>query len=81
MQSCLALIPEDIERVYLAYSGGLDSSVLLHLLVSNQHRYSLIPWHVNHGLLEVAGRMEQFCASRRKLMDSSFDLIASISAY
>ena len=61
MQSCLALIPDDIERVYLAYSGGLDSSVLLHLLVSNQHRYSVVPWHVNHGLLEVAGRMEQFC--------------------
>jgi len=64
MQSCLALIPDDIERVYLAYSGGLDSSVLLHLLVSNQHRYSLIPWHVNHGLLEVAGRMEQFCVEQ-----------------
>jgi tRNA(Ile)-lysidine synthetase-like protein len=64
MQSCLALIPDDIERVYLAYSGGLDSSVLLHLLVSNPHRYSLIPWHVNHGLLEVAGRMEQFCVEQ-----------------
>jgi tRNA(Ile)-lysidine synthase len=57
-------IPDDIERVYLAYSGGLDSSVLLHLLVSNQHRYSLIPWHINHGLLEVAGRMEQFCVEQ-----------------
>lgn len=64
MQSCLALIPDDIERVYLAYSGGLDSSVLLHLLVTNQHRYSLVPWHVNHGLLEVAGRMEQFCVEQ-----------------
>jgi len=64
MQSCLALIPDDIERVHLAYSGGLDSSVLLHLLVSNQHRYSVIPWHVNHGLLEVAGRMEEFCAQQ-----------------
>jgi len=64
MQSCLALIPDHTERVYLAYSGGLDSSVLLHLLVTNQHRYSLVPWHVNHGLLEVAVRMEQFCVEQ-----------------
>jgi len=34
MQSCLALIPDDLQRIYLAYSGGLDSSVLLHLLVT-----------------------------------------------
>ena len=61
MQSCLALIPDDIERVYLAYSGGLDSSVLLHLLVTNPHSYTLIPWHINHGLLEAATDMEQFC--------------------
>jgi len=67
MQSCLELIPEDIERVYLAYSGGLDSSVLLHLLASNQDRYTLVPWHVNHGLLEAAVRMEQFCMEQAQL--------------
>jgi len=61
MQSCLALIPDDLQRVYLAYSGGLDSSVLLHLLVSSQHRPKLVPWHINHGLLDAATAMEQFC--------------------
>lgn len=61
MQSCLALIPEDSERVYLAYSGGLDSSVLLHLLAGSPLRERMIPWHVNHGLLDSAGQMEEFC--------------------
>jgi len=64
MQSCLASIPEEIERVYLAYSGGLDSSVLLHLLVSSERSLPVIPWHVNHGLLDSAGQMEQFCVQQ-----------------
>ncbi len=61
MRSCLALIPENIERVFVAYSGGLDSSVLLHLLISSKPSFQLVPWHVNHGLIEAAGRMERFC--------------------
>lgn len=66
MHSCLALIPDDIERVYLAYSGGLDSSVLLHLLVNNRADTELLPWHVNHGLLDAAGQMENFCIERAR---------------
>lgn len=69
MQSCLASIPEETERVYLAYSGGLDSSVLLHLLVSHPARYRVIPWHVNHGLLDAAARMEQFCIDQARRYD------------
>jgi tRNA(Ile)-lysidine synthase len=69
MHSCLALIPDDSERVYLAYSGGLDSSVLLHLLLSHENRFELIAWHVNHGLLETAQRMEQFCIDQATQYD------------
>ncbi len=61
MQSCLALIPDDTERVYLAYSGGLDSSVLLQLLAGSPRKFTLLPWHVNHGLLDAAEAMESFC--------------------
>lgn len=67
MQSCLAIIPDDTERVYLAYSGGLDSSVLLHLLHNGNKRFELIPWHVNHGLLDAAPHMEQFCRDQARL--------------
>lgn len=61
MQSCLDLIPDDINRVFVAFSGGLDSSVLLHLLASKTRNFQIIPWHFNHGLLDIAPRMEAFC--------------------
>ena len=64
MHSCLELIPDDAQRVFVAYSGGLDSSVLLHLLVSQSHNYQLVPWHINHGLLNAAAAMEQFCVNQ-----------------
>ena len=55
---------EDIRRWLVAYSGGLDSSVLLHLLVSAQTGFQIIPWHVNHGLIDCAAQMEQFCIAQ-----------------
>ena len=64
MQSCLDLIPDDVNRVFVAFSGGLDSSVLLHLLVSKTRNFEIIPWHFNHGLLDIAPRMEAFCIDR-----------------
>jgi len=66
MQSCLDPIPEHVNRVFVAFSGGLDSSVLLHLLVSESREFEIIPWHFNHGLLEVAPRMEAFCIEQAR---------------
>lgn len=48
-------------RTVLAFSGGLDSCVLLHILVSIRGNNDLLVWHVNHGLLDCAGEMENFC--------------------
>ena len=64
MQSCLESIPDDIERVVLAFSGGLDSSVLLHLLASRPYSFTILLWHVNHGLQQSADEMEAFCHTR-----------------
>jgi tRNA(Ile)-lysidine synthase len=61
MQSCLQLIPDAARRVFVAYSGGLDSTVLLQLLVAKPRKFEIIPWHFNHGLLDVASSMQQFC--------------------
>ncbi len=66
MKSCLESIPDNIERVVLAFSGGLDSCVLLHLLTSHPHSYSVQLWHVNHGLQESADEMEVFCNARAR---------------
>ena len=64
LEHCLDCIPAGIDRVVLAYSGGLDSSVLLHLLASQSRQFKVLVWHVNHGLQEAAQEMEAFCRSR-----------------
>ena len=64
MQASLELIPEQTRRVFLAYSGGLDSSVLLHLLLGSKSTFAIIPWHINHGLIAEADAMEAFCVQQ-----------------
>ena len=64
IESCLELIPDNTRRVYLAFSGGLDSCVLLHLLKSGHSSFEIIPWHINHGLIDTALSMEDFCRER-----------------
>lgn len=61
MQTCLELIPDDAQRVFVAFSGGLDSTVLLHLLCADPRNFNIIAWHFNHGLLDAASDMEKFC--------------------
>ncbi len=67
IESCLELIPDETPRVNLAFSGGLDSCVLLHLLISGKPSYAVIPWHINHGLIDAAMSMEQFCRDRAQV--------------
>jgi len=50
-------------RVMLALSGGIDSVVLLELLLHARRRYAfqLAALHVNHQLSPYAGRWAEFC--------------------
>lgn len=66
LESCLESIPGGVRRIVLAYSGGLDSSVLLHQLIPVSDRFEVLAWHVNHGLQETASEMESFCRSQAK---------------
>lgn len=52
-------------RVALALSGGLDSVVLFHLLLSLRDSlgFGFSAFHVHHGLSPRADRWEAFCAS------------------
>jgi tRNA(Ile)-lysidine synthase len=55
----------------LAFSGGLDSTVLLHLLVSLQKilPVKLHAMHVHHGLSEHADAWLQFCQAQCATLD------------
>ncbi|HET7651033.1 MAG TPA: tRNA lysidine(34) synthetase TilS [Gammaproteobacteria bacterium] len=51
------------ERYWVAFSGGLDSTVLLHALAMRRDRLpgALFAIHVHHGLQEAADRWLQHC--------------------
>jgi tRNA(Ile)-lysidine synthase len=51
------------KRVWVAYSGGVDSHVLLHCLASMRPaNYELLAIHINHSLSNQAEKWAQHCA-------------------
>lgn len=51
-------------RYYIAFSGGVDSTVLLHLMseLRNQFSFELIALHVSHNLQADSSRWAEHCA-------------------
>ena len=51
--------------IYVAYSGGMDSSVLLHACVNLREmgvlKLPIIAWHINHQLQPAADEWEKHC--------------------
>ncbi len=47
------------KTLYLAFSGGLDSTVLFHLLLAHKLNFTVL--HVNHGLSPSADRWQSHC--------------------
>lgn len=63
-------LPARINRLFLAFSGGVDSVALLHSLLRYRRDYQIILWHINHGLQQASAEMERFScdeASRNDL--------------
>ncbi len=56
------------QRLCVAYSGGVDSSALLHALVAlrRRHRFGLRALHVDHGLQPAAARWARAAATRAR---------------
>jgi tRNA(Ile)-lysidine synthase len=54
----LEKLPESVNRLYIAFSSGIDSCVLLHKLLQQQ-KYPIVLWHINHGLQRNAQQMQQ----------------------
>lgn len=64
---CIATLPKTVEKLIVAYSGGLDSSVLLHLLATNVSVGKAVEvLHINHQLSAHASVWENHCRDRAK---------------
>ncbi len=63
-----------VNRYLVAYSGGLDSTVLLHALASVRDSLGLplVAVHVNHGLHADAPDWEAHCSARARQLDVPF---------
>lgn len=63
----IARLPEKIDTVYIAFSGGLDSSVLLDQLATDPPlNTTLCVLHINHQLSEHATAWEAHCEAQAK---------------
>ena len=54
---------DNSNHIVIAYSGGIDSSVLLNIMCANKEhlKQSIEVIHVNHGLHEKSSNWEDFC--------------------
>lgn len=64
-------------KLLLALSGGLDSSVLLHLLAEARHTvpFELHAMHVHHGLSTNADSWAEFCSKRCQQLDVPMQIV------
>lgn len=62
-------------RMAVAYSGGLDSAVLLHLAqqFARDHGVVLLAFHIHHGLSRNADQWQQHCREQCAQLDVDFD--------
>ncbi len=64
------------KQVYLAYSGGLDSHVLLHLCASNQTiKPKLTVVHIHHGLQKIADDWVIHCQQQTQQLGVNYKLL------
>jgi len=65
------------QRVLLALSGGLDSSVLLNLLAAAKHTipFELHAMHVHHGLSSNADAWADFCIQQCKHLNVPIEVV------
>ena len=68
-----ALAPGAI--VHVAYSGGLDSTVLLHRLAHHNPRFRLRAVHIHHGLQALADEWAERCKRFSATLGVAFELL------
>lgn len=63
------------ENIYIAFSGGADSTALLHLLSQTSLKQKLIALHVNHGLQADANQWQEQCQAFCQSLDIGFESV------
>ena len=66
------LVQADFKRVIVAYSGGLDSSVLLNAVVALNLTVPVMAIHIHHGLSKHADQWLAHCQSECQRLGVSF---------
>ncbi len=61
------------EKLAIAFSGGLDSTVLLHALVACAGAARCVAFHIHHGLSLHADAWLAHCATTAQALDVAFD--------
>jgi tRNA(Ile)-lysidine synthase len=74
-QAFPATISPQPSRLAVAYSGGLDSSVLLHAAAqyAAAHGVKLFAFHIHHGISPNADQWQAHCAAACAALDVAFD--------
>lgn len=75
-QTITRLIPHTSGTIYIAYSGGIDSQVLLHLCATQMHLHSkIVAVYVNHGLQTAADAWAEHCRIQAQQLGVQFRCI------
>jgi tRNA(Ile)-lysidine synthase len=77
LQQALEQLPPAIKQLYVAFSGGLDSTVLLHALSAQSiiPELTLKPLHVHHGLSPHADRWVNHCRQFTEALSLSLEVV------
>lgn len=68
----ISALPPQTERVFIAYSGGVDSHVLLHLATTSGIKSKITAVYVNHGLQNEANLWAQHCKEVSRALGLNF---------
>lgn len=71
-----ALVPNDCAGLVVAFSGGLDSTVLLHALTEGECRWAVRAVHVNHNLHPDAQQWERHCHRQAASFDVAYEALS-----
>ena len=72
-QSIVQALPAKYQQIYIAYSGGLDSHVLLHLCAANDEiRQHITAVYIHHGLQTAADAWQCHCQQQAAVLNVYF---------